>query len=29
MKLDFSWEKSAKKYTGLYEDCLKKARTTA
>jgi starch synthase len=23
MKLDFSWEKSAKKYTALYEECLK------
>jgi starch synthase len=22
MKLDFSWEKSAKKYTALYEECL-------
>jgi glycogen synthase len=22
MKLNFSWEKSAKKYSALYEECL-------
>ncbi|MDR2258215.1 MAG: glycogen synthase [Treponema sp.] len=27
MRLNFSWEKSAKKYTALYEECLQKVKT--
>jgi glycogen synthase len=27
MKLNFSWEKSAKKYAALYEECLEKVKS--